>query len=243
VDQVVKHIDDPAMRQIWLEAEAQHRLPPVDKIPVPDTPISHRQPAPIQVAESKPARPLLPKETVIAIQPFSEKPISTYQGPFTVVSHEAGVLKGKLEDEETLLEIFYKLPAIRELAHVQRSDKFHLIYRDDVVANAVQRRIILIDAGDKRTPLLSIAEGSSRPYRTVIEELGLTIEQTTNPEKPGVMVHFGTQTVTLHEGETKAIGEGKGQFRIYLVNSYVQDKRYAHADEGQPFYVNIVMYQ
>jgi hypothetical protein len=243
VDQVVKHIDDPAMRQIWLEAESQHRLPPIDKIPVPDTPISHRQPTQVQVVESKPARPLIPKETVIAVQPFSVRQITNYQGPFTVVSHEAGVLKGKLQDEDTLLEIFYKLPAIGELARVQPSDKFHLIYRDDLVANAVQRRMILMDTGDKRTPLLYIAEGSSRPYRTVIEELRLTIEQTTDPERSGVIVHYGTQMVTLHEGETKSIGEGKEQLRIYLVNSYVQDKRYAHADEGQPYYVNIVMYQ
>jgi hypothetical protein len=103
--------------------------------------------------------------------------------------------------------------------------------------------MILMDTGDKRTPLLYIAEGSSRPYRTVIEELRLTIEQTTDPERSGVIVHYGTQMVTLHEGETKSIGEGKEQLRIYLVNSYVQDKRYAHADEGQPYYVNIVMYQ
>jgi hypothetical protein len=41
----------------------------------------------------------------------------------------------------------------------------------------------------------------------------------------------------------KKVGSGAHQLTVYLLNSYVRDERYADVDEGQPYYVNIVLYQ
>ena len=129
------------------------------------------------------------------------------------------------------------------VGHVEKPARLHLRYRDEVLGNALQRRIILFDPETKRAPLIAIAEGSHTPYQAVIKELGLIIEQTTQGENPAVTVRYGAEAATFREGETKTIGEGTQQLTVYLLNSYVQDKRYAEVDPGQPYYVNIILYQ
>jgi hypothetical protein len=243
MDDVIAHVHDPAMKQVWMDARAQRTLPPADKIPMAENPVSRRQVAQVKAAPARPLRPVIPKESVIAVQPFSEQPVSDYDGRFEVVSHEAGVLKGRLHDRESLLEIFYKLPGTTIARLVERPATFHLRYRDEVLGNALQRRIILFDPETKRAPLIAIAEGSPKPYRAVIKELGLVIEQTTQGNNPAVTLRYGEEAATLQEGETTTIGQGTQQLTVYLLNSYVQDPRYADADPGQPYYVSIILYQ
>lgn len=243
IDDVVAHVPDPAMKKVWLDAEAKHALPPTNKIPVVDNPVSHRQIAQVKAVPTKPTRPVIPQEAVIAVQPFSETALTRYDGPFDIVAHEPGVLKAKLRDQESPFEIFYKLPGPKKALQAQKSASLHLTYRDEVLGNTLQRRIILLDSETKRTPLIAIAEGSPKPYQTVIETFGLVIEQATKGEHPAVTVRYGDQVIILQEGETKVIGEGEQQLTAYLLNSYVQDRRFAEADAGQPYYVNIVLYQ
>lgn len=243
MDDVVASVHDPAMKQVWMDAQAKRTLPPADRIPIAEDPVSRRRIAQVKTTPTRPARPVIPKESVIAVQPFSEQPITDYDGRFEVVSHEAGVLKGKIPTQESLLEVFYKLPGTTLARQVEKPATLHLRYRDEVLGNALQRRIILFDPDTKRAPLIAIAEGSPKPYRTVIEELGLVIEQTTQGEHPAVTVRYGEEAATVREGETRTIGEGTQQLTVYLLNSYVQDKRYAEVDPGQPYYVNIILYQ
>lgn len=243
MDDVVASVRDPAMKQVWMDAQAKRRLPPADKIPMAENPVSRRQIAQVKAAPTRPVRPVIPKESVIAVQPFSEQPITDYDGRFDVVSHEAGVLRGRLQDREALLEILYKLPGTTIARQVEKPATLHLRYRDEVLGNALQRRIMLFDPETKRAPLIVIAEGGPQPYQAVIKELGLVIEQTVQGEHPAVTVRFGEEAATLREGETKTIGEGAQQLTVYLLNSYVQDSRYAEVDPGQPYYVNIILYQ
>ena len=242
MDDVVASVQDPSMKKVWLDAQAKRTLPPADKIPVAEQPVSRREIAQVKAAPTRPVRPVIPKESVIAVQPFSEKPITDYDGRFEVISHEAGVLKGKLQNQDSL-EILYKLPGTTLARQVERSSTLHLRYRDEVLGNALQRRIVLLDPETRRAPLIAIAEGSPQPYQTVIKELGLVIEQQTRGENPAVTVRYGEEAVTIGEGETKTVGEGTQRLTIYLLNSYVQDRRYAEVDPGQPYYVNIILYQ
>jgi hypothetical protein len=231
------------MKQVWMEAQASKRLPPPDTIPTPEYPVTSRQKVLVQTAPSKPVRPVIPERAVIAVEPFSERPIARYEGKFEVIAQGPGLLRGKLTDQQSMLEIFYKIPEGGKLVGTEKSAPLRLHYRDEVIGNALQRRVVLLDTETKRAPLISIAEGSLKPYRTVIEELGLMIEQTIDREIPAVRVVYGRDSVTLHEGEMKKVGSGAHQLTVYLINSYVRDERYADVDEGQPYYVNIVLYQ
>ncbi|MBD0316819.1 MAG: hypothetical protein ICV75_09020, partial [Nitrospiraceae bacterium] len=75
MDDVVASVQDPAMKKVWLDAQAKRTLPPADKIPVAENPVSRREIAQVKAAPTRPVRPVIPKESVIAVQPFSEKPI------------------------------------------------------------------------------------------------------------------------------------------------------------------------
>src|SRR5262245_51898135 len=222
IDDVIANVRDPAMKKVWLDAQAANTLPPVSKIPAPDNPVSQRQVVRVGVAASKPKRPVIPDRTVITVEPFSEEEITSYNGRFEVISHEAGVLQGRLRDQTPLFEIFYKLPGGKQIMHAQRSAVLNLTYRDDVLDNALQRRIVLRDPETSRTLLVAIAEGSHKPYRTEIKEIGLVIEQASEGENPPVTVRYAGQSVVLRQGEAKVIAKDKQQLRVHLLNSYAQ---------------------
>jgi hypothetical protein len=243
MDDVIANVHDPKMKKVWLDAQAKNMLPPVDKIQVAENPVTRRQVAQVRAEPVAPRRPVIPEGAVIAVEPFSEKAITHYDGRFDLVAHEPGVLKGRLSDDAPMLEILYRLPDARKAIQMEKSEALTLSYRDAVVGNALQRRIILFDAKTKRAPLVVIAEGGDKPYQTAVKELGLAIEQASTGENPAVTVRYGTTAVTLQQGETRVIGKGRQQMSVYLLNSYAQDKRHAAVDPGPPYYVNIILYQ
>lgn len=243
VDNVVAGIHDPAMRKLWLDAQASNRLPPVDAIPAPEDPVTQRRPVIVKAAPPEAARPLIPEEAVIAVQPFSSKAIDRYSGGFEVLAHDQGIIRGMLREQGTDFEILYKLPTAQKRLKVERSAVLQLTYRDQVIGNALQRRIVLQDLRTKRAPLIAIAEGSRQPYQTVIKDLGLVIRQGAEGENPPVTIRYMDQSVTLRQGEQKALGQGENRLNVYLLNSYARGKDQAPVDSPQAYYVNIIMFQ
>ena len=177
IDKVTIGIEDKEMRELWIKADNEGRLPPIEQIPIPDKRMTRRHVTTVgEIDIPKPVRPLIHEKVIADIQPFSLKTINQYKGDFQIITNKPGVLIGKISDYDNPLEFHYKLPIKSNTVHLPRDSTLQLIFRDDVQDSALQRRIVLSDKGNI-APFVYISEGSNEPYIEVIKEIGLTIEQ------------------------------------------------------------------
>lgn len=94
------------------------------------------------------------------------------------------------------------------------------------------------------TPFISVAEGSDTPYRLVVEALNLTVDQLEErgDGHPPIKITYGDKTVTLKEGERSHIGESEHAVDVYLRESIAMSPKKAVLQEGQPFYIALMIY-
>lgn len=62
-------------------------------------------------------------------------------------------------------------------------------------------------------------------------------------ENPPVEITYGGNSVTLNQGERQSLGDGAQAIEVYLLSSFAMDPRRAMLQEGQPFYVNLILYR
>lgn len=244
IDKLTAGIEDKQMRQLWIQAHEEGRLPPIERIPVPDKRVAERRPAkPDKMPPSPtPVRPLIHESVIAEIQPFSPKALHQYKGDFQIVENKPGVLVGRIRDADSLLEFHYKLPTKYKRVPLRERTRLQLNFRDDVRDSALQRRIVLSDKGDI-APFLYIAEGSNEPFYAVVREVGLKIEQGKEIGNPPVKVTYKGDSVVLKQGQRKRMGRGDKAVEIFLRSSVAIDQKKEVLREGQPFYVNLVIYQ
>lgn len=249
LDKVLAGVPNPAMQEKWRSADAAGKLPPIDAIPTVKQGVTQRRPVMLQVAATEPQRPAIPPQTVATVQPFSRTPVVDYVGTFQVTSHKPGVLIGTLKDRAEPLALYYKLPGKTQLVDIKEQTALNLLLRDDVVDTALQRRVVL-HTGQGTTPFVFIAEGSPQPYKQMIEVLQLTIEQLPFDEAPKgeeryppVKLTYGADTLTLKPGERGNLGEGERAVEAYLLESLAVGTQRALLREGQPYYVNVMLYR
>lgn len=243
IDQITIGIEDKEMRELWVQANNDGRLPPLEEIPIPDQRVSPRRHLVAQDSPVvKPARPLIHEKVIADIQPFSLKRLAQYKGDFQVIDNKPGVLIGKIRDSDTPLEFHYRLPVKSNVVHLRKNSGLQLLFRDDVQDSALWRRIILSDKG-KIAPFVYISEGSNKPYVEVIKEIDLKIEQEKQTGNPPVKVTYKDNVVTLKQGERGKIGSGDNAVEVYLRSSVAINQKEQVLREGQPYYVNLVIYQ
>jgi hypothetical protein len=243
IDEMLLGVEDPKMQERWRRAEAEGTLPPIEAIAAPKQYVAQREPVVIKEPTARKRRPVIPLETVAGAQPFSVKPIAQYDGMVRITGHKPGVLIGVLQKNEESLELYYKLPDKRRQLAIKEQSRLRLSFRDEVVDSALQRRIIL-STEEKTTPFVFIAEGSREPYKQTIDDLKLVIEQERGEgENPPVRVTYAGDTVTLKPGDRRKLGEGERAVEVYLIDSIAMDPMRAMLLEGQPFYINIMLYR
>ncbi|MDJ0940340.1 MAG: hypothetical protein QNJ00_11315 [Woeseiaceae bacterium] len=240
LDDVLAGVPDPAMRARWTEAEAEGALPPIAAIPTPAAPVSQRQVVRVDTTPLPDVQPAISKDAVIAVQPYPSKPLQAYRGSFQVISHEAGRIRGVLVERDEPFEILYRLPNAAKAASAEARAILDLEYRDELVENSLQRRMVLADKERRSASLVSISEGARRPYKGEIAALGLSVSQADEGENPPVTFSVDGDTITLNQGET---GSLHNDLTVYLLNSYAQQEQFALADPGQPYYVSFIIYQ
>lgn len=241
-DRVFTGVHDPQMQMVWKKAEAEGKLPPIAEIPTPKERVSQREPAVIREPKITIRRPLISETTVADAQPFSLKRLERYEGIFEVTQHEPGLLIGRLQQRADLLELYYKIPGERNRIAIVERAKLQLSFRDEVVDSALQRSIVLsTDKGT--TPFVYVAEGSNEPYRKTLKQISLAIEQQGKSGNPPVKITYRGQSVTLKQGERRKIGAGESAAEVYLLRSVAIRPQQALLQEGQPFYVTIMMYR
>lgn len=242
IDRVSRGVADPKMQERWKQAEARGELPPIEAIPTPEQPVTMRRPIVVKEPAEQLRRPVISAETVVDAQIFSLEPITRYDDVLQVTKHEPGVLIGTLRQREEPLELHYRLPGERFQLAIPERAKLQLSFRDEVVASALQRRIVL-RAEEGTTPFVYIAEGSDQPYWQTIDDLGLVIKQQRAEGNPPVEVTYAGNTVTLKQGEHQKLGEGARAVEVYLITSIAESPQRAMLQEGQPFYVSLILYR
>lgn len=242
IDKLLRGVADPKMRERWKQAEAEGKLPPIEAIPIPEQPVTRRRRVEIKEPAVQPRRPVIPAKTVADAQPFSLKPIARYQGVFQVTKHDPGVLIGTLQRREEPLELHYKLPGERRQLAIPERAKLQLSFRDEVVDSALQRHIVL-RTQEGTTPFVYIAEGSQQPYRQTFDEIKLVVEQQRGYGNPPVKVTYAGNTVTLKQRERQKLGEGERAVEVYLLASVAMSPQLAMLQEGQPYYVSLILYR
>jgi hypothetical protein len=249
IDKVLTGVPDPAMKERWRNADAAGALPPINAVPAAKQPVALRRPVWVQVAAAEPSRPVIAAQAIVAAQPFSRVPVTQYDGAFQITSHRPGVLIGTLKDRTEPLELYYRLPRQKQLLDIKEKIVLNLKLRDEVVDTALQRRVILHTA-QGTTPFVFIAEGSQQPYRQTIEELKLTVEQLPADEAPKevaqhpfVKLTYGDASLTLKPGERGKLGEGERALEAYLLESLAIEPQLTLLREGQPYYVNVILYR
>lgn len=234
-------VPDPKMQQVWQKAEAAGTLPSMEGIPVPKQFITDREQIVVAELEPQKRRPFFAEGTSAGVKPFSVKPVRFYEGDFQVTRHTPGLIVGTLSQRGEQYEIHYKIPdAQRKIAIAEQTD-MKLSLRDEVVGSALQRRIVLRKA-DGTPSFVYIAEGSDSPFTKTLMQAGLRIEQAGKSVNPPVQVTYRGQSVTLEPGQRKQVGQGASAVEIYLLWSVAISPQQAMLQEGQPYYVNIMIY-
>ena len=234
-------VPDPKMQQVWQKAEAAGTLPSMQGIPVPKQFITDRERIVIAELEPQKRRPFFAEGVSAGVKPFSLKPVTFYEGDFKVTRHTPGLIVGNLSQRGEQYEIHYKIPGAQRKVAVAEQTDMKLSLRDEVVGSALQRRIVLSKA-DGTPSFVYIAEGSDRPITKTLMQAGLRIEQAGKSDKPPVQVSYRGQSVTVEPGERKRVGQGANAVEIYLLWSVAISPQQAILQEGQPYYVNIMIY-
>ena len=247
LDQITSAIQNPEMRQRWETAHKEGKLPPINTLPVPAQPVTKRKFSKLAVADIKINRPVIAKTVPIDIQLFStDSKINRYRGDFQLTAIRDGVLVGKTAASKADVELIYKLPNSNLSQKSLDSTTLYLDYFDDIKDSALQRRIILYNKTDKTPQIISISEGSNKPYQKNIRELGLSIKQNVNSkieDSPTVTVSYRGKNIILAEGEQKSLKTTKETLHIHLLSSYAYSKKYGLLQEGQAYYVNLIIYK
>lgn len=244
LDQVLAGVPNADMQQRWRQAEAEGRLPPLQAIPVPRQGIEQRHRSVVAEPAREPIRPVIPARTVATVLPFSRMPVESYDGPYQIVSIKPGVIVGNLVHQEHPYELHYKLPGEVQQLAIAEPVEVTLSVRDEVVDSALQRRVVL-STRTGEVPLALIAEGSNAPYRLIMDAPDLSIEQVDVDEKTGVAglkVSYDGDSITLKPGGRGQVGRER-PLAVYVLESSAMPRQRAMLQEGQPYYVNVMLYR
>lgn len=243
IEGVIGEVPDPKMRELWRKADAEGRLPPFAAIPTPDRRVARRTPVDVReppVAEAK--GPVLPRGVVADTQvhlagapPFQER-------TFLVTRSDPGLLSGTLLPGGEQMEIHYRLPGERQQLAILERSKLMLTSRESIRDASLQKQLV-VRGEDGRVVLVHVAEGSEKPYRQVIESVGIVIEQQPGEKENPVAVTYRTSTTTLKPGERRLVGEGSDVVEAFLLDSIATTAQQARLQEGQPYYVNVLVYR
>jgi hypothetical protein len=240
-ESVFAGVPDPKMQQVWQKAAASGTLPSMEGIPKPKQLITEREPIIITEMETKKKRPFFAEGESVGVKPFSLEPVRSYEGDFQVTRHTPGLIVGNLVQRGEQYEIHYKIPNPQRMIAVAEQTDMKLSLRDEVVGSALQRRIVLSKA-DGTPSFIYLAEGSDRPFTKSLMQAGLKIEQAGKSANPPVQVTYRGQSVTVEPGERKQVGQGASAVEIYLLWSVAISPQQAMLQEGQPYYVNLMIY-
>lgn len=251
LERILAGIRDQAMRQRWIDADRNGKLPALNKIPLPPRPFTKRGANRLQVAASRPRRPIISDRTIIDVQPYSPTARGHYEGAFLIQSQQVGSIvgsirgssRGKMGQEQEPFEILYRLPGHKALQTLATDTPYHLIVHDDVEDSAQQRRIILYDRANKRLALAIIAEGSRTPCKVTVESLALTITQQSSGPSPAINIDINGKAVVLKQGQQKDIAIHNEGATVYLVTSYHNMSDSSALIEGQPYYLKIIFFR
>lgn len=246
IEQITSAVRNPQMRERWEMAYKKGSLPPLSTLPVPAQAVSQRQPVKqLKTAPIIASRPSVSTALPFDLQVFTEDlSITEYKGEFKVISHENGVLKGMISTSKKLFEVIYQLPEKRSMKFSRETGLF-MDYKNRLSQASIQQRVVLYDKKSGTPKMLSISEGSDRPYKVKLSDIGLSIEQQPFSEKyenPPVTVSAGGKSVTLLQGENKVININNKKFNVYLLNSYAHNEKNA-LSEGQTYYVSLKIYE
>jgi len=247
LDQITSAIQNPEMKQRWESAHKEGKLPPINTLPVPAQPVTKRKFSKFAAQDIKIRRPVIAKTAPIDVQLFSkDSNIRQYKGDFQLTEIRDGMLVGKTSASKADVELIYKLPDSRLTKKSLNSSNLYLDYYDDLKYSALQRRIILYNKADKTPQIISISEGSNKPYQKNLRELGLSIKQNIKSKiegSPTVTVSYKGSDITLAEGNQKSLKAAAETLHIHLLSSYAYNKKYGLLQEGQAYYVNMIIYK
>jgi hypothetical protein len=243
IDRILAGVPGAPMREAWIQADRKGQLPPIDLVSVPVRPVSLQA----QATVTEPARPPpqaapIQPGAVLDVRPFSLAPMPHYQGPFLVIRQAEGLLVGKLPDRKEPLELRYRLPGKRQQLAADEGTVFRLAFRDEVADSALQRSVVLSSA-EGTTPFVYLAEGSATPYRRTFDDLPLSVEQLSEGEEPPVRVTYRDRSVVLKPGGRATLGDGALAVEAFLLESVAGDPRRTRLQEGQPYYVKLVVFR
>lgn len=246
IDQIVASVPQEEMRERWRSAHSNGQLPNLNKIPMPQEPISMRRRT--MAAEGdldkKISKPDMPEGVVADVRLWSVVPMDEYAGPFSILEKSADKWVGRIQKVAEPFEIHYRFPDKSALMAPPETAALHLTFREKVVNLSLHRLVHLRDQ-DGLPWLLFISEGSGQPYYRAFDQPTLSIRQE-NPSKDGVApvtVTYETQQRTLRPGDLVTLDTRQGKIKIFLLSSYYTLTTQWPAIEGDPYHVALVLYR
>lgn len=247
---ILERVKGESMRQLWREAYDEERLPDLATFPIrnPDERVSERrrqEPVPLtRAGMGDRRRPEIIEEAKADILFFAPTPVFDYQGPFKTIEHLPGRIVGRASGRNEAWEILYKVPDEAGLPQLATGSKLHLIYSLTMVDGSVRERLELKDAAGGLL-LFFLSDGDGTPYHRSFDHIPLAVQQKEKNDDgiAPVAVMLRRQSATLKPGQAMRVGSGDDELELYLMVSFYTKKSAAHLEEGNPYYVTLVLYR
>ena len=235
--QVLSTTPDSAMQSRWKAAEGT--LPPLDKIPQPAQVISKRIPGTVVADMPSTQRPVIPRESIGEVQPFSPESVRRYSGPIKIVEAVEGRIAGMIGEKKQSIELLFKLPGEKQIVAMDTSGESLLDLRDDVENNTIQRHTLL-STKSGAIALFYISEGGMAPFAAEYKNAQLAVRQIPGKDEGDgtVEVTYGRTRVRAKVGQKVALGDKT----LFVIALTAHRTKTGPLMEGDPFHVTLMVY-
>ncbi len=235
IEQIAGTVPKKQMRKRWINAE--RKVPPVEKIPLPEKSVTQRKFTIIATKKPIAKRPVISPDSPVAVKLFSTRPIAKYTGPFKVFKSAPGNVVGNLENLRIPLEILFKLPEDSQRLRVEEGMTLSLELRDEVKNAALQRHIVLTKNNQLR--FLYLSEGSGKPFIWTSDSPRIVIQQRSGEKGTSpVEITIGRDKQILKVGQKVKIGE----YAAMLISSFFTDPKKKIVVQGDPYHITLIIY-
>ncbi len=185
--------------------------------------------------------PVMPDNMVAGVEIRLGKTRSSYDGSFKIESIAQNKISGLLNDN-SLSNIFYKLPTKKSLPQTKDNAEYALDYYEDVVDGTMTKRILVKD--DRSPFLLLLEDGSNKPYNKYFESIDLRIIQgvDTTKNSSSVRIEFQNQPFNLSLGERKIAKSFSGEVEFFLKGATYR-RGDSGFEEGLPYFIKLYVYR
>jgi hypothetical protein len=248
VGTLLNAIRDTALQRVWREAAAAGQLTTADvRFFFPANPVitPHKT---LLVTQQQLQRQgvSIPARAVADVRWSLSRPITTYDGPFNIITITDDSLVGRIKNDSINLTIGYRLPGVSQSLGIQPNSSVRVHFSDRT--SSLTRHTELWVTTNQGEPLLfQLRDGSPRPYEFDPGPRGppLTIRQRLSPGLSGTPIldlKYGTQKLPpANVGDVRDV-PGAG-VRIFVLSNVYAPRGQDRAPDGDAYAVQLLLWR